>query len=383
MPGLRIAYVTSMRSLKYGGLERFVLSVARECAARGHRFFAVWETEPAIQAFVQDMASAGAHLIVMPGATQRSRFFLWVARWLHGRGIDVLHAHFVNPAPNLSLLAARLVGVPLPLFTFHGSMSPEQMRNGLGLRSEVVARIRRSLGARFFTVSKAVCEQWRRLGLGGPRMVVHYIGIAPQPARRSREEVRRELGLGPEDLVLTCFAYHYLVKGVDVLLQAVARLTGEFPSLRLLVVGGTDLPGEADDMKRQARALGVADRVVWLDFRDDVPDLLAATDVYCQPSRREGMGFAPLEAMAARVPVVASRVGGMCESIVDGHTGVLVPPESPTALADALAGLLRDEAKRRQMGEAGARRVRRCFLLQENTRRLIDTYERMARRVRR
>lgn len=189
--------------------------------------------------------------------------------------------------------------------------------------------------------------------------------------------------MGQDDLVLTCFAYHYAVKGVDVLLQAVERLTGEFPSLRLLVVGGTDLPGEADDMKQQARALGVADRVVWLDFRDDVPDLLAATDIYCQPSRRDGMPFAVLEAMAASVPVVASRVGGMCESIVDGHTGVLVPPESPTALTAALAGLLCDEAKRRQMGEAGCRRVREHFLLEENTRRLVDTYERMLCRVRR
>jgi len=358
-----------------------MVSVARECAARGHEFYGVWETPPETQAFVQDMVSGGGHLIVMPGAKRQVRFFLWVARWLHERGINVLHAHFTNRPSNLSLLAARLVGVPLVFFMEHGSLSPELLRDGLPLASEVMARVRRSLVTRTFMVSKAAGEQWCRLGLGG-RMTVHYIGIMPQPAQRTRDEMRRLLGLAPESLVLTCFAYAYVVKGVDVLLKAVAHLAGEFPSLRLLVVGAAVSPEEAGDMNQLARTLGVADRVVWLDFRDDVPDLLAATDIYCQPSRRDAMPFAAIEAMGAGVPVVASRVGGLCESVVDGLTGVLVPPESPEALAAALAGLLRDGVKRRQMGEAGCRHVQQNFVLEENTRRLVDTYERMWRRVR-
>jgi len=370
-----------MTSPKYGGFERYTVSVARECAARGHQFFAIWEGQPGTPTFVSDLASAGAQLIVSPVTGRPAGFFLWALRWLHHRGIDVLHAHFTNMGSNLSMLAARLVGVPVVLFMELSSLSADAIRHGVPLRQEVVARGRRALATRILTASKSAGDQWRRIGLGG-RMTVHYIGIMPQPAQRTRDEMRRLLGLAPESLVLTCFAYAYVVKGVDVLLKAVARLAGEFPSLRLLVVGAAISPEEAGDMNQLARTLGVADRVVWLDFRDDVPDLLAATDIYCQPSRRDAMPFATIEAMGAGVPVVASRVGGLCETVVDGQTGALVPPESPEALAAALAGLLRDGVKRRQMGEAGCRHVQQNFVLEENTRRLVDTYERMWRRVR-
>jgi len=381
--GLRIVHVTSMRSTRYGGWEQFMLAVARECAARGHRFFVVWESPPTSQAFLQDLASAGAESVVRPVGKWGGRFFFWMARWLHGRGIDVLEAHFAQRASNLSLLAARLVGVPLAFFTLHGGVAPEQLRDGLPLASEIAARARRALATRIFTVAKAVRDKWCQLGLGSPRMRVRHIGIAPQHPRRTRNEVRRELGLGPQDKILTCLAMEFYRKGIDVLLQALATMTAEFPTLYLLLAGDVTLPPESRKAREEADRQGVSDRVRWLGLRSDVADLLSATDIYCQPSRGEGLPLGVLEAMASGLPVVASRVDGIGECVLDGETGVLVPPESPMALADALAGLLRDEAKRRQMGEAGARRVRQHFLLQENTRRLIDMYEHMARRVRR
>jgi glycosyltransferase involved in cell wall biosynthesis len=169
---------------------------------------------------------------------------------------------------------------------------------------------------------------------------------------------------------------------VDVLLRAVGLLAPQFPRLRLVQIGSEANAHSTELMKRLAREVMADDRVVWAGLRNDVADLVSATDIYCQPSRGEGLGLGVMEAMASGLPVVASRVGGLCESVVDGQTGLLVPPESPEALAAALAGLLRDGTKRRQMGEAGRLHVQQNFVLEENTRRLVDMYERMWRQVR-
>ena len=113
----------------------------------------------------------------------------------------------------------------------------------------------------------------------------------------------------------------------------------------------------------RARALDLANAVRFLGRVDDVAELLAAADVVVMPSRQEGLGVAALEAMAAAVPVIASRVGGLPEAVRDGETGLLVAADDPTALAAAIARLAADRALATGLGAAGAARVRQRFTM--------------------
>ncbi|MEN3304526.1 MAG: hypothetical protein V7603_728 [Micromonosporaceae bacterium] len=142
------------------------------------------------------------------------------------------------------------------------------------------------------------------------------------------------------------------VKGHDVLVRALAKV----PDARAAIVGAG---AERDALQRLATELGVADRVRLPGRSDRVAGLLAGFDVYCQPSRYEGLGLALIEAMLAGLPCVASRVGGIPEVL--GDCGLLVPPDDPDALADALAVLEADPALRASLGTRARRRARAEF----------------------
>jgi glycosyltransferase involved in cell wall biosynthesis len=139
-------------------------------------------------------------------------------------------------------------------------------------------------------------------------------------------------------------------KGHVHLLDAWPAVTREFPDARLLLVGDGALRGALGD---QARARGIAGSVIFAGFRADVPRMLDAIDVFCLPSLYEGMPLTAIEASAMTRPVVATAVDGTPEVVLDGHTGRLVPPADPLALARALLDLLRDPDGARRLGQAG------------------------------
>lgn len=377
---LRIAHVMGMDSAKYGGLEQFVVTVARECARRGHRFDCVYEATPASPQFIEDLAEAGAELVVMPARGRTVRFPFEIGRWLYDRGIHVLHTHFM-PASLLSLIAARAVQVPVAVCSLHSGWLPEELAHPR-LRSRFIARARRSLAQQVLAVSLTVARQYRQVEGGGRRSALHYLGVASSGGTRSRTETRRSFGLGPDDLVVACVAFHGPVKGVDVLLRALSQVVAECPEVRLIQIGGFPDPRPTEDLKQLSRDLGLEDRVVWTGIKDCVRDILACADIYCQPSRSEGLPLAVLEAMDSGLPVVATRVGGIPEAVQHGVTGLLVPPESPKDLAQALVTLLRDQSLRRRMSERGRQRVLDKFLLERQVGFLVDLYEHMWQTVR-
>jgi len=141
-------------------------------------------------------------------------------------------------------------------------------------------------------------------------------------------------------------------KGHAVLLRAMAKVRCSMPQARLLICGTG--PEEAA-LARQAAPL--TDQVEFLAFVSDVRPVLAAADLFAMPSLSEGLGVATLEAMAMAKPVVASATGGLRELVLDGETGLLVPPADADALAEGLLVLLRDPARAQRMGQAGRQRA--------------------------
>jgi glycosyltransferase involved in cell wall biosynthesis len=173
-----------------------------------------------------------------------------------------------------------------------------------------------------------------------------------------RAAVRAELGVGDGDCLLVVVGALEDRKGHAVLLEAIARL-GD-PRLQVRCAGDGSLRAV---LEARRDALGLARTVGFLGRVDDVAPLLGAGDVMVMPSRHEGLGVAALEAMAAGLPVVASRVGGLPEAVADGDTGLLVPPDDVAALAAAVARLAADPALARRLGAAGRARVRARFTM--------------------
>jgi len=230
--------------------------------------------------------------------------------------------------------------------------------------------IKRSLGARltyrhmadrYITPSEATRQALLRVGyFTADRIRAIRNGVRlPPDAPGVRERVRSELALGDGPVLIVTSRLHHQ-KGHRYLFDAAASLREDFPALCLLVVGeGRQRP----EVEAHARRAGVADAVRFLGFRTDVTDLLRAADIFVLPSLLEGLPHTALEAMAVGLAVVATGVDGVGEAVVDGETGLLVPPADPAALSDAIRRLLCDPSRAARMGRAGRERVAADFAL--------------------
>ncbi len=177
---------------------------------------------------------------------------------------------------------------------------------------------------------------------------------AVRSVRRSRDEVVAEFGWMPENRLLLSVGRLVPAKDYGTLVEAVSILGRDFEDLRCLIVGEGSAEG---DVRAAVKSFGVGDVVHLAGSRRDVPDLLAAADVFVLTSIRAGLPVSVLEAMAAGKPIVATAAGGIPDAIADGETGLLVEPRNPAAVADAIRRLLGDERLRRSLGEAAARKV--------------------------
>ncbi len=175
-----------------------------------------------------------------------------------------------------------------------------------------------------------------------------------------RDFARRKLGLAERELLLLVPAVLEPRKGHGFLLRALSRMRGRLEAVRVICCGSGSLRAELEAM---AARLGLGDRVRFIGFADNVPELLAACDAVVLPSLHEGMGVALLEAMACGKAVVASAVGGVPEVLGDGAAGILVPPADEEALAGALLRLIADGGLRERLGKAGRERAHARFSL--------------------
>ncbi|MDP8909512.1 MAG: glycosyltransferase family 4 protein, partial [Chloroflexota bacterium] len=247
----------------------------------------------------------------------------------------LLHTH-LGYSDLLGGLAARALGI--------GSVSTLHLAHWGGTPRERVkfhlaATTRRRCAARVIAVSEAARRSYLAAGWDREeRVVAVHNGIVDAARPGSGGRIRRELGIGSYELVLGMVGVLRGWKGHEAAAGAVERLAQRFPGVRLLVVG--DGP-KRNEIELATRGLG--DRVLFVGYRDDVLEVLDAVDVLVHPSTYDAFPTVLLEAMAARVPVVATAVGGIPEAVVDGETGVLISgAATPHAVENALEPLLAD-----------------------------------------
>ena len=283
-----------------------------------------------------------------------------VRRELRACRPDLVHLH-TGRANWLGGLAAWSLG--LPALTTRRMDRP--VKRDVRTRFMYSRVVRRAVA-----ISDAV--RARLIEGGVPAAMIRVIPSAVDPEARfpqlGRTATRAQAALASDAALLLVVAALYPRKGVDVLLDALAKLADDGLRPALWIAGDGPARGA---LEKQSRELGLDHQVRFLGERGDVADLLAACDVFILPSRSEGLGVAALEAMAAGRAVVAARVGGLAEAVIDERTGLLVPPGDPSALAGALARLLRDPALRARLADAGPARVDANFRAD----RLVAAYE--------
>jgi len=190
-----------------------------------------------------------------------------------------------------------------------------------------------------------------------------YAGLPVPSETPSRQPVGPEIVIGTAGRLVE-------LKGIEYLLSAVAALRHDFPNLRLEIAGAGPLREKLESFASQA---GLGDRVKFLGWIDDIQAVLSRWDIFALPSLEEGFPIAALDAMAAGLPVVATKVGGVPELIEDGTTGWLVPPRDIESLASRLRVLVSDRELRVRMGAAGYARIRDHF----STAHMIENFERL------
>jgi len=270
---------------------------------------------------------------------------------------DVLHTHLLK-ADALGAVSARAGGVRTLVSSKHNDERALLRAEVAFLHGRLSRRVARTI-ALSDHVARFVAEHGR-VAPASIRRVYYGVDPAALQPRRPRAVVRAELGLSQDAPVLVCVGRLAPQKDHPTLLSALALLPEE---VVLLVVGG-DPFGDGDArLAALARDKGLGARARFLGIRHDVPDLLAASDLFVLPSLWEGLGLVFLEAMAVSLPVVASNVSAIPEVVPDGVGGWLVPPGDPAALARAIATALADPDERARRGAAGRARLQERFTL--------------------
>jgi glycosyltransferase involved in cell wall biosynthesis len=340
-------------------LSQFLLPLMRAMRARGHEVIGVCADGP----FLEGPRAEGFRIEVL----QLERSVSLLAHWRAYRGLvrlfraerpDLVHAH-MPISGFLARIAAWSVGVPRIAYTGHGfwfNFPGSWLRAAIGFAMEWLAGRVTDI---FFTVSEAEARDAKRLrihrgaiAIGNGRDPAQF---RPDPAVRRR--IRAALGAPDEQVVVLAVSRLVWHKGYPELAAAMQTVPDA-----VLWVAGERLPSDrGPDMVGLLRDAGLGERLRLLGYREDVPDLMAAADIFVLPSRFEGLPMTVIEAMLTALPVIGTNVRGLAEQVVPEVTGLVVAPGNVSALAATISRLVADKALRVRMGAAGRARALQCY----------------------
>jgi glycosyltransferase involved in cell wall biosynthesis len=366
---MRILFLST--SMGMGGADSQLLSASQELRSRGHEVLIVSLTPLGPMGFEARSVGLPTESLEMRRGFPDPRGLWRLVRLVRAWRPDVLHSHMVHA--NLMARVLRLIApVPALVSTIHN------IHEGGRLRMAAY-RLTNALVDHMTIVSEAAFDRFVAEGIV-PKEILRVVpnGVDTSRFRNvsplAGESVRRSLGLGTEFVWLAVGRFE-IAKDYPTMLRAFARFREQQPQALLLLVGRGSLQKETEAL---ARDLGLGSGVRFLGVRSDVPEIMSAADGYVMSSAWEGMPMVLLEAAAAGLPIVATKVGGNHEVVRHAETGFLVPPCDHEALGLAmlrLSGL--SERERRAMGERGREHIRTHYDLG----RVAERWEELYREV--
>ena len=305
-------------------------------------------------------------------------------RLIKRRKYHVVHVHTAIAAV-IARIVSTIARVPTVIYTAHGFYLKDNMNILARVAVVIVERILGTIATDWlFTVSRENAALARRYRFLASNRII-YIGNGVDLCKfgdgDSRKKYRKVLRISNKEKVIGFVGRLVEEKGIMDLLEAFKIVKKNYSNAKLLVVG--DVSDSERDTQTKCILLelivtyDLEDSVILTGYRDDIPGLLAAMDVFCLPSHREGMPMSILEAMASYLPVVATNISGSREAVLNGITGTLVEVGSPWVLAYALINMLSDEELAARLGHAGRERVVEYYDEKTVIDRQLELYERI------
>jgi glycosyltransferase involved in cell wall biosynthesis len=376
----RVAHVTTVA----GSLRHLLLG--QLCTLRDHGYEVTGVSSPGPEASA--LASRGIGHVAVPMTRRLTpladvRSLLRLYRVMRRGRFTIVHTH--TPKPGLlAQVAARLARVPVVVNTIHGFYFHDRMPRAARRFYVALERVAGRCSDLILSQNEEDVATALRERIAAPGQIRHLgNGIDLQrfdPARfdaPARVRTRAALGISAEAPVVGFVGRLVAEKGVRELLEAARIVRRSHPGVRFLLVGHTDHEKADRVSPEAARELDGEGTCVFAGFREDMPELYLAMDVFVLPSQREGFPRAPMEASAMKVPCVVTDVRGCRQAVRAGDNGLLVPVGDARALAEAICGLLDDRSLARRLGEQGRRRAieefdeRRVFAI------VLSEYERL------
>lgn len=356
-----------MGAKKYGGFERYILEEANQLKAKGHRLVVVFDREPIAHEYVSDLEKAGASIRIIP-YSNKIKFLSRVNSLINQYKPHVVHTNFSSSILWIQLVAF-LRQIPRRIATEH--CFPILSNGRLQLTYSFLALCVHDI--------LPVSEQSTlsvKSGIWWRKKIVHTLYLGVNDFSYDKEAMRVKYGLPQDKILLMNVAYHNPVKGVDVLLKAFSVFVKQYnvSDVLLCQIGGGQTGKDTEHLKELAHSLNLEKLVIWMGIQNNVPEILSAGDIYCQPSRSEGLPLSIMEASLAKLPVIATKVGGIPEIAINNHNAVLVEAEDYQAMAEAIYSLYKNQEKRKKMGELGRVVSEEKFVLKTQVKKLIEGY---------
>ncbi len=355
-----------------GGAETVYVEIVRRLdPGRWHSVAVV----PNREWMYEQLAAMDAEVVLTRSRLRFDRDYLRsLVRLVRERRIDLIHSHLLGPSVTAGLLGVFLRLPVVATIHGHSDLSP-----GERYRRIKFWAIRHGV-ARVVFVSEPLRQEFLdRIPLDPHRTAVVPNGIDPELYSPGRDEsARAELRIAPDEFVVGAVGNLRHAKGYDVLLRAAALLKQRAPGFRFVVVGQATSPFFRDvfeELSALRAQLGLERDVLFTDFREDVPRLLRAFDLFAITSHTEGFSLSTVQAMACGLPVVATRCGGPEQILEQGRLGVLVDVNSPEQVADAIERLRQDVAGRARLGAAARQSALERFTVEAQVRAYEGIYE--------
>ncbi|MCC5877420.1 MAG: glycosyltransferase family 4 protein [Candidatus Sumerlaeia bacterium] len=368
-------------------VRQFIAPLALELEKDGHLVQCACTPGP----HWEELADMGVSMVPMPIARSANPVralgsVLRLYKWLRREKPDVLHVH-TPVASMVGRLAGWLAGVPLIIYTAHGFYFHDRMTSSQRRKHVMMERCFAPFHDALFCVSREDARNAAKLRMARHGRVffvsngVYEDQFNPDSLPQGAgDDIRAQFSIPSEAKVVMIMGRMVREKGYLEFFEAMASIASRYPHLHVLVVGDTvvsEHDAAKEEIQEAATHPDLAGRVHFAGLRRDIPELLAASDIFCLPSWREGMPVSIIEAMMMGLPVVATRIRGSREEVIDGETGFLVEPRDPKAMAGAIAWLLDNGEVAREMGKSGRRRALRYF----NARRIYDRQRRLYRHL--